>query len=270
VDRPSGFYWWEERAHHVADHAVAVEWKGASGNVLRVDNVKADRTNEPRAVGLTGLVPPQGPTQATVKVGVYQPGEYAFSNVRFGEQSGAPLIQTTGAIVHARAEAPEETVVGTATIQGTKRYSLAATVLANSRPSASETRFMAWDAIVHGARGVSWFGLQYDSESDQQVLEIAGVAAELRGMSDDLLSPESLRAVRASAPAVKSLLLKGPQGLVLVVVNETREQASSVVGIEGMHLVAAQRLGDTCVVPHADNVFQETLEPLAVHIYRIR
>lgn len=59
------------------------------------------------------------------------------------------------------------------------------------RPRKDETRFMAYDAIVHGARGILYWGTQFVQKDSQFWLELLDVVKELDGLQHVLSAPDS-------------------------------------------------------------------------------
>lgn len=58
------------------------------------------------------------------------------------------------------------------------------------RPRKDETRFMAYDAIVHGARGILYWGTQYVEKDSPFWLELLEVVHELDGLQHVLSAPD--------------------------------------------------------------------------------
>jgi hypothetical protein len=266
-----GFDWWEETGgHDVGDHALAVEWRDESGNVLRVDTVGADRTNAPRSVGIDGLVQPAAATVAVVKAAAYATGTYSFEKIAFREQGGRTLISSSSPVSFAANMPRGEVIVGQSAIQAGTRYSLSATVIAQTRPTLDEERFMAWDAIIHGARGLSWFGFQYTGEADPLPGDIAVVTRELSSLSAELLAPTSLAEVRASDPGLEAVMFKSGQGRLLAIANRTGAPISAAVGIGANFATVLSAVGGPCTAEVTGKTLRDRLDPLAVHLYRVR
>jgi hypothetical protein len=266
-----GFPWWEEEFKGGADHAVVVEWRDAGGRVLRTDGVAADRLNMARDVAIDGMSPPPGATVAALKVAAYRPGDYSFSTATLSEQGGQPLLASGGSpIAFPLDRARGEELVGTTPIQPGRRYTVTARIVAATRPSYEQTRFMAWNAIVHGARGLSWFGFQYVPEGDTLLRDIGRVATEVKAISADLLSPVSLRSVRASSSAIEAALFRGSDGLFLAVTNRGRASVDATISIDGPITSITTADAEACPLPLEGNAFRAQLEGLAVHLYRIR
>jgi len=59
------------------------------------------------------------------------------------------------------------------------------------RPKQKETRFMAYDAIVHGARGILYWGTHYVEKDSEFWRELLGVTAELNRLQPVLSAPDA-------------------------------------------------------------------------------
>lgn len=114
------------------------------------------------------------------------------------------------------------------------------------RPRKDESRFMAYDAIVHGARGILYWGTQYVEKDSPFWLELLEVVKELDGLQHVLAAPDS-----AETPAITPLPNHGsldrgaallskhtPEGDWHIVVNEYEGPlAVSVAGLKGAYRI---------------------------------
>mgnify|MGYP005816045369 CR=1 FL=1 len=265
-----GFDWWEDPLSNPGgDHALLVQWIDGSGNVLRADAVGADRTNDWREVALDGLIPPSGTARAVVKIGAYRKGSYAFDGIVLAEQGGGGIV-TGGPITFAEAAPRGESVVGQASVDAGRRYTLRGRILAQTRPTYDQSRFMAWDAIVHGARGLTWFGFQYMGEGDQFLREISEIALELASMSGPLLARTSLRLIQSTDDRIEGALFTGSDGSLLVLANRTSSSLSAMVRVSGVPSDHVFRFGTQCDVALGGNTLLDDFDPLAVRLYVLR
>ena len=81
-------------------------------------------------------------------------------------------------------------------------------------PTLAETRFMAYQAIVHGATGLVWWGLHTTPEGSGLWESIAAVAGELRGLAAELAAPRREAKVRVEYHDTGHRLDKGGEGVV--------------------------------------------------------
>lgn len=96
------------------------------------------------------------------------------------------------------------------------------------RPRKDETRFMAYDAIVHGARGILYWGTQFVEKDSQFWLEMLEVVKELNGLQHVLTAPDSQATPTISVGpthgsvdrGIVTLSKKTPEGDWHIVVNE--------------------------------------------------
>jgi hypothetical protein len=60
-------------------------------------------------------------------------------------------------------------------------------------PNREQLRFMAWQAVIHGANGILWWGLSYNSQDSQLWQDLAAVVKEMRTHDTALAAaPEKL------------------------------------------------------------------------------
>jgi len=56
-------------------------------------------------------------------------------------------------------------------------------------PTRAETRFMAWQAIVHGADGLLWWGISHAAPESSMWADLCAVVRELADLRRDLAAP---------------------------------------------------------------------------------
>lgn len=114
------------------------------------------------------------------------------------------------------------------------------------RPRKDETRFMAYDAIVHGARGLLYWGTQFVEKDSPFWLELLDVVKEIDGLQQVLTAPDSVtKPMIGIGPTNRSLdrtvatLSKAvPGGDWHIVVNEYESPlAVTVGGLSGAYRV---------------------------------
>ena len=95
------------------------------------------------------------------------------------------------------------------------------------RPRKDETRFMAYDAIVHGARGILYWGSQYVEKDSEFWMELLEVMAELDSLQPVLTAPDAESPPITIGPTsgsidrtVATLSKAAPDGTWHIVVNE--------------------------------------------------
>ena len=119
------------------------------------------------------------------------------------------------------------------------------------RPRKDETRFMAYDAIVHGARGILYWGTQFVEKDSQFWLEMLEVVKELDDLQHVLSAPDSkVTPAITVAPTHGSvdrgiviLSKKTPEGDWHVVVNEYEGPLAVTVGdLKGAYRIYGEAL----------------------------
>lgn len=119
------------------------------------------------------------------------------------------------------------------------------------RPRKDETRFMAYDAIVHGARGILYWGTQFVEKDSAFWIELLDVVKELDGLQHVLTAPDSpTKPMIGIAPTNRSLdrtvatLSKAvPGGDWHIIVNEFESPlAVTVAGLSGNYRVHGEEM----------------------------
>lgn len=106
------------------------------------------------------------------------------------------------------------------------------------RPTREETRFMAYDAIVHGARGLVYWGTAYVEKDSPFWNDLLGVFSELDALQPVLSAPDTSIPISVSLQETFGSLDQGvlvlgkdtPEGLCLIVVNECSDPLVSTLG----------------------------------------
>jgi len=141
-------------------------------------------------------------------------------------------------------------------------------------PSFAQSRFLAYDAIAHGATGVLYWGTHTLRADNPCWISLKALAAELNALAPVLVAPaagspqvEVLSGWHSAALGARALLKQVNGETYLVLVNEERYPLD--VQISG--LPAGQNL-DLLYTPRtqavaADGSFTTTLEPYGVHVY---
>jgi hypothetical protein len=107
---------------------------------------------------------------------------------------------------------------------------------------------MAYDAIVHGAKGILYWGAQY-TDSDAFLDSILAVTSELAALQPFLVQPD-MAEVRCNANSeherpgrgVRVMARRAEEDLLVVLVNEDR-RAYPKVSVSGLPDVESRELG---------------------------
>lgn len=132
------------------------------------------------------------------------------------------------------------------------------------RPTWQETRFMAWDAIAHGASAILYWGTAYIPKESEHFADLLNMARELRALEPALVAPdikppsvEVLHAVNSVEPSmIRPLLRQVGDDFVLAVVNESPGSARLRIGglpaaLDGRTLHRLDEAGEAVVADSA-------------------
>ena len=92
-------------------------------------------------------------------------------------------------------------------------------------PTYDETRFMAFDAIAHGATGLVYWGLYMGRGENPVFLEgLKKVIGEVTHVSAFLVGDTVENSVTCADPAIRVMHKRAPQGELWIVLNESKEE----------------------------------------------
>jgi hypothetical protein len=116
-----------------------------------------------------------------------------------------------------------------------------------ARPGVSDLRFMAWDAIAHGATGLLWFGSQYAGSREALLGDLLAVTGELKKLqrflvTGNLTGVKAITDNRQCPPVmgVSAVARRRPDGTLLALINE--DYSDHEVAVTGMEWVAPDDL----------------------------
>jgi hypothetical protein len=130
-------------------------------------------------------------------------------------------------------------------------------------PTRKQTRFMAYDAVVHGANGILYWGTNRTRKPSPFWSDLQAVVREL-GDLQDVLASESLQGpgvARFAVPARGVRLVHKRTGSrhVVIVVNENPRTVTAVVAVPGLASLRVRRLFENTVLPVARGEIRVTL-----------
>ncbi len=97
-------------------------------------------------------------------------------------------------------------------------------------PTLAESRFMAYEAIAHGATGLSYWGLNLGSRQNDQFLEdLSTTIHEVTSLSAILIAPETVGASAADQPQIRVCQKSNEAGDVWIVLNESGDEVTSTI-----------------------------------------
>lgn len=282
---------------------------GVSREVVFV--LPSDRPNEWRRVEEVGLIPPPQARSARVALRAYGAGTYWFDDVHLSNEVGEDLLWN-GSFEQGAPEGPagwlRYETVGPGTldwdssfaskgshsvrielegphkqvewwqevpVDPTARYQLSGKLYAKLRPTWVETRYMAYTALIHGARGVVWWGTSFIPHNSELWTDLLRIARELSQLSPALSAPAPFRQASAAphiegrAP-IEVALAQDVNGVLLIAANPSPLAGEHTLHIDGLPLTKAERLFEPGALALSNNGFDDHFEPYEVHVYRLR
>lgn len=260
---PAGasYAWVLLRAYHAGDYAF--------------DRVRFGKVGEPDALNESGDFEGyvEGSGQTAPPGWLFDAASPIDSVARWG---GGPALSGTAALhIQMRKHGQADWRRLVQNIDPNAQYTLSGAVYARTRPTLAESRFMAYDAIIHGARGLAYWGTRFVPATAELWGDLRAVAHELRGLSHALVLPTSFRTVSVTAsgqPAadIETLLLgTGPGPLYLLAANRGASPLPALsVSVSGLPLSHVVRV-DGNPIAIANNAFADTIEPYGVRVYEL-
>jgi hypothetical protein len=144
-------------------------------------------------------------------------------------------------------------------------------------PTYDETRFMAYDAIVHGAKGILYWGVGYTPQPSPFWSDLKRVVNELSGLHDVLAAPTRDLAVGVryhelghSVDTGVAFLAKAFEGDVyLFTVNDDKNPVKVTFTLPQKRDGTLDVVAEDRDVPVKAGCFTESYKPFDVHVYRI-
>ncbi len=127
-------------------------------------------------------------------------------------------------------------------------------------PTLQESRFMAYEAIAHGATGLSYWGLNLGSEQNDQFLaDLSTTIHEVTSLSAILIAPATQGASAADKPEILVCQKSNEAGDVWIVLNESGEEIQTTV--TGPFPSRLRVLQEERVIQPENGAFTTTLPP---------
>lgn len=148
----------------------------------------------------------------------------------------------------------------------------------NRLPTIQEQRTMAYTAIIHGAKGIVWFGFEAETDCAKHNCTVPGLwpafkalAGELSFLAPVLAAPGSSQRVSVQPDdGVIQALLKDHQGeQYLFAVNASRRKVSATFRIPriGDHVTKLSVISEDRSVQIEKDAFRDAFGPYQVHLY---
>ncbi|HJN14268.1 MAG TPA: hypothetical protein QGH10_02195, partial [Armatimonadota bacterium] len=135
-------------------------------------------------------------------------------------------------------------------------------------PTWAETRFMAYDAIVHGATGIVYWGASYEDQDAEIWESLRRIAGELSDLSPALVAEERVKISAGKASPVTAIGRRVGGKLWIIAVNESDQPIDAALrgarGVTGLDRFAE---GDVPVRVRKGRVL-DSFDPWEVHVYR--
>ncbi len=136
-------------------------------------------------------------------------------------------------------------------------------------PTYEQSRFMAYDAIVHGARGILYWGTRYTERPSRFLNDVKRVASELSDLTPVLTAPDSKTPLTIEPPdaPIKALVKDvGPDRYVFAVNESAKTVTATFAGIEARASQLAV-FGEARNLPVVGGKVKDSFGPYAVHVY---
>lgn len=144
-------------------------------------------------------------------------------------------------------------------------------------PTRHETRFMAYQAIIHGANGIIYWGLCYTPAASPFWQDLKQVVSELASIRDILSAPtkymhlvEIYHEMGHSVDLGVEIIIKKANGIYyLIAANADKTPAKvSISGFGREEL--AEVLFENRTIQIVNRELTDTFEPFDVHVYKLR
>jgi hypothetical protein len=136
-------------------------------------------------------------------------------------------------------------------------------------PTWEETRFMAYDSILHGAVGIVYWGASYEAQDSAIWDSLRRIARELADIAPVLVSAERMAVTVEGAPGVLAQGRRVDGKTWIIAANERGEPASVQVRLPGV-TGAFERVAESAELAVTDGSITDAFAPYGVHLYRER
>lgn len=136
------------------------------------------------------------------------------------------------------------------------------------RPNWIETRFMGYSSVIHGARGLLYWGQYYITPDAELWSSIKRLASEFRVIGQPIAAGERLTGWTAANPNLEGLLKRHENRLYLILANRSSGRVpNAALHCPGLGTPALEVLFENRSLPHTQGSFRDTFEPWEVHVY---
>lgn len=135
------------------------------------------------------------------------------------------------------------------------------------RPNYTETRFMGYSSIIHGARGILYWGQRYIEPDSQLWTDLKRFAGELEVL-EDVLSAGTTGPDVQSSEGIETILKEYKGHRYLIAANRTSSTQSGItLSLAGWPSPVARVLFEDRMVSSQSAQIVDDFEPWGVHVY---
>jgi predicted CopG family antitoxin len=129
---------------------------------------------------------------------------------------------------------------------------------------------MAYNTIIHGARGISYYSPKDITIESDAWMDLKNIATEIHSLSDILTSYVSFRNVAVDNENIETLLMEHNGSLYLLCANTGKDFIGNVTfTISGLQLNSLLEFFENRAISINSNQFSDQFSGYQVHVYKI-
>ena len=289
-------------------NAIELQWFGSDDGLIRVDSYQAPETGTWQLISDSNVRPPSGATRVWVLARTYYNGTYYFDDISLStggnnllsnsnmetvggswttgsDGRGSPTQTWDTATYYSSNHSLKTVMYGCSYVDWRQQvtginpantYSLSARINVSSLsmplPTWTQTRFMAYNAVIHGARGLAYYEPAIATIDSGAWSDMKSIAAEIHSLSNVLTSYKSFRTVTASNNNIETLLMEYNGNLYLLAANTSSSSTGNVTfTISGLPVSSSTEFFESRQLTVSSNQFTENtaFSGYQVHVYNI-
>ena len=135
---------------------------------------------------------------------------------------------------------------------------------AKTIPTYHETRFMAYNAIMHGAMGIYYYGLRHMRWPNKMWPQLQKIGPEIRSLNDILVAPWNSKLIKKDGIEIRVKIINGKRYIFAAnTVNSPRKLSFSI----NDELKKLFVLFEDRQINSTNSVFVDKFKPYSIHIY---
>ncbi|MHC4671498.1 MAG: hypothetical protein ACYTBZ_03340 [Planctomycetota bacterium] len=139
-----------------------------------------------------------------------------------------------------------------------------------SRPNLIEDRFLVYSSIIHGAKGILYYGTNHIEPTDQMWADIKTVAGELSSLHDVLCKGITTAGYSVQSANCEAIMKVYDGYRYLLVANRSSSTLNGVqISVTGQHSPSAEVLFESRTINTNMGSFSDNFVPWDTHVYRI-